>query len=101
MTDSVFTSFIADKTSHKEIVCVWPNSEKDNPTISVGCTVNGGTVHDSKSSVCFPMAEITAIKLLDVKMLFLEVTASGDNFTKCFGSGGEYPCLSPFISQTC
>lgn len=76
---------------------VWPSSEKDNPTISLGYTVNAETVDYSKSSVCFPMAEITAIKLLDVKMLFLEVTASGDNFTKCFGSGGEYPRLSPSL----
>lgn len=83
---------------------VWPDSKKDNPPVSLGCTVNTGTVDDSNSHVGFLMVEklkkveITAIKLLDVKMLFLKVTASGDNFTKCFGSGGECPCLSPFIS---
>lgn len=77
---------------------------KDNPTKSLGCTVNAGTVDDSNSCVCFLMVEklkkveITAIKLLDIKMLFLKVTASGDNFTKCFGSGGECSCPSPFIS---
>lgn len=30
-------------------------------------------------------------------MLFVKVTASGNNFTKCFGSGGECLCPSPFI----
>lgn len=84
--------------------CVWPDSKKDNPTVSLGCTVNAGPVDDANSHVCFLMVEklrkveITAIKLLDVKMLFLKVSASGDNFAKCFGSGGECPCPSPFIS---
>ena len=83
---------------------VWPDSKKDNPTMSLCCPVNAGTVGNSNSRVCFLMVkklkkvEITAIKLLDVKMLFLKVTAFRDNFTKCFGSGRECPCPSPFIS---
>lgn len=92
MTDPAFTSFIADMISKEQIVLVWPDSKKDNPTTSLGCSVNAGTVDNSNFHVFFLMVEkfkkveITAIKLLDVKMPFLKVIASGDNLTKCFGS---------------
>jgi len=72
--------------------------------MSLGCTASAGTVDNSNCHVSFLMVEklkkveITAVKLLNAKMLFLEVTASGHNFTNCFGSGGECSCPSPFIS---